>query len=583
MTRVGTNSDLDLFQTAGRTEPARTEPSMLPNRQSGNRNSALWAAYGDALGWISELTDKKGLERRTGGRPLDKPMRWRRRVGGRSGVNAWLPEGCYSDDSQLRLATGRAISARGFDVDLFAKVELPVWLSYGLGGGRSTVAAASNLARSRVSWFGNTFKGWTASGGNGAAMRIQPHVWASRSLEEPSAFLPDVVRNTICTHSHPIGLLGSVLHAMTLARAMSSGYCPTPDELLEFADIASDLPNVIRSDTEVGSYWRTAFDQEAGSFAEAWRQAVHEGKEAINVAANNPSGASGARRYHDLIERLKLRDADRRGSGLLTAVASAGLTWCEQDPQKALCIAANAIGTDTDTIATMAGALLGALAGSEPPSDVLDADLFRSEADRLTDIASNKEPEGHLYPDILHWSPPTSRADTLVQFKDGSLCVRGLGRASAIEEPISTPSGGFQWQWLRLESGQTMLIKRREVLSFGNEENELHSPGFSSTDTVQPGPITPATKPYVHARPRRGHIAENKPTASKGPGPGPALQREVVDELPLDLDRALEYISRNYDDDQHVGRALRRVVNKGTTGQIAAFTAALIDELRRRR
>ena len=586
MTRAGTNSDLDLFQTAGRGEPARIEPSALPNRQSRNRNSALWAAYGDALGWISELTDKKGLERRTGGRPLDRPMRWRRRVGGRGGVNAWLPEGCYSDDSQLRLATGRAISARGFEVDLFAKVELPVWLSYGLGGGRSTMAAASNLARSRVSWFGNTFKGWTASGGNGAAMRIQPHVWASRSLEEPSAFLPDVVRNTICTHSHPIGLLGSVLHAMTLARAMSSGYCPTPDELLEFADFASDLPNVIRTDTEVGSYWRTAFEQEAGSFAEAWRQAIHQGKEAIEVAANNPSGASGGRRYDDLIERLKLRDPARRGSGMLTAVASAGLTWCEQDPQKALCIAANAIGTDTDTIATMAGALLGALARSEPPSDVLDADLFRSEADRLADIAANKEPQGHPYPDILHWSAPTARADTLVQFKDGSLCVRGLGRAFAVDPPISAPSGDFQWQWLRLESGQTMFVKRREALSYGSEEIELPSPGFSSTDSVPPRSSTPTTKLPPPARPSFGLAAEKQQTASKcrpDPAPSPVPQPEAADDVPLDLDRALEYMLRNCDDDQQVGWALRRVVSKGTPGQIAAFTAALIDELRRRR
>ena len=30
--------------------------------------SALWAAYGDALGWISELTDTAGLMRRTGAR-----------------------------------------------------------------------------------------------------------------------------------------------------------------------------------------------------------------------------------------------------------------------------------------------------------------------------------------------------------------------------------------------------------------------------------------------------------------------------------------------------------------------------------
>ena len=39
------------------------------------RRSVLWAAYGDALGWISELTDSKGLGKRTGGRPLREPIR----------------------------------------------------------------------------------------------------------------------------------------------------------------------------------------------------------------------------------------------------------------------------------------------------------------------------------------------------------------------------------------------------------------------------------------------------------------------------------------------------------------------------
>ena len=96
---------------------------------------------------------------------------------------ATLPAGCYSDDTQLRLATGRAIRPDSFDVEAFAKVELPVWLGYALGAGKSTSAAALNLSKPRTSWFANTFKGWTESGGNGAAMRIQPHVWAARSLE----------------------------------------------------------------------------------------------------------------------------------------------------------------------------------------------------------------------------------------------------------------------------------------------------------------------------------------------------------------------------------------------------------------
>ena len=148
----------------------------LSSRRTLALGSALWAAYGDALGWISELTNERSLLKRTAGKPLIKPIPWKRRIGGRTGIVVDLPQGCYSDDTQLRLATGRAIRSEGFDVEAFAKVELPVWLSYALGGGRATSLAATNLIKRSTPWFANTFKGWNNSGGNGAAMRIQPHV-----------------------------------------------------------------------------------------------------------------------------------------------------------------------------------------------------------------------------------------------------------------------------------------------------------------------------------------------------------------------------------------------------------------------
>ena len=77
---------------------------------------------------------------------------------------------------------------------------------------------------------------------------------------------------------------------------------------------------------------------------------------------------------------------------------------------EAMRIAANELGTDTDTIATMAGAILGAATEADPPVEVLDADLFRSEADRLAEIADGGKPPNHAYPDLLHWSAPMIRA-----------------------------------------------------------------------------------------------------------------------------------------------------------------------------
>src|SRR6185437_7951231 len=111
-------------------------------RLSRTVGSMLWAAWADALGFISELTDDAGLRRRLQGKPLTEPVQWTRRIGGKFGVEMTLPSGCYSDDTQLRLATARAVHGAGFDVEAFARIELAIWPAYALGGGRATKAAA---------------------------------------------------------------------------------------------------------------------------------------------------------------------------------------------------------------------------------------------------------------------------------------------------------------------------------------------------------------------------------------------------------------------------------------------------------
>ncbi len=553
-------------------QPANAASTQFAARAAMTRCSALWAAYGDALGWISELTDSKGLKQRTKGEPLCRPIAWNRRIGGRGGIIATLPVGCYSDDSQLRFATGRAIGSGGFDVEAFAKVELPVWLSYGLGGGKSTSAAAKNLSRRTVPWFANTFKGWSVSGGNGAAMRIQPHVWASPDWDDVRSYLPDVVRNTICTHSHPIGLLGSVVHALTLAHTMATGRQPSVSDLMGAVKTAAELPEIMRSDTEVGNYWRGTFERESGSFDDAWRRAIEECKEAVSIAGAGAPNSNGAERYAALINGLRLRDPARRGSGMLTAVASVGLLWCEAEPEKAMRIAANELGTDTDTIASMAGAIAGAVAEAEPQAPVLDAELFRSEANRLVRIAFGKRLDGHRYPDLLRWSAPSRRADTLVRTRDEGFYVRGLGPAKVTSEPIMSPNGIFQWQWLTLNSGQTLLIKRRADLML--IEDEFERPPMQRSLHPMPSRVDANEGPSA---------SERWSTNSDGPmeAPPEETMNATAETGPsLDLPLALRYLESHKDDDRAVGGALRRVVNKGTPGQIAAFTSALIDHLR---
>ena len=546
---------------------AHSEPASA--RGTRTQRAALWAAYGDALGWISELTNANGLSRRTRGKPLTELMQWKRRIGGRSGVNVVLPIGCYSDDTQLRLATSRAIRPEGFDVEAFAKVELPVWLSYGLGGGKSTSAAASHLCQTRSTWWRNTFSGWTDSGGNGAAMRIQPHVWATRTPHEPESYLLDVVRNAICTHSHPTGLMGAVLHAQCVAHALVAGQAPSPDDLNGALAVAARLPEMVENDHEL-AYWRVAFEEHATSFREAWATSLEETKDALAVAVGCGRGTSEGR-YSAIVDGLELREPARRGSGMLTAVAAAALAWCEPRVADAIRVAANTLGTDTDTIATMVGAVLGATADSDPSVDVLDAELIRRDAGRLAKIAAGGVPASHQYPDLMHWLAPKTRADALVRIREGGLSVRGLGHATEMDENGELVSHGFRWRWVRLESGQTLLVKGRQNLPFEDVVSGC-GPDEARTATI-PKDAPTSTTSSRNQRSNRATPAEGRRTH----------QERSTSAEAHDVRGVVEYVREHIDEDAAIGRALRRVVSKGTTGEVAGFVAALIDLLEKNR
>ena len=480
-----------------------------------------------------------------------------------------MPQGCYSDDSQLRLATARSIRASGFDVEAFAKVELPVWVSYGLGGGRSTTAAAANLGNRKSVWWANRFKNWTNSGGNGAAMRVQPHVWAAPPPHNPETYLLDVVRNTICTHSHPVGIMGAVLHAQCLGHVMRSGRLPLPADLEVVLEQASELPDRIKGDSDLPN-WLAAFEAAASPFVPAWNEAVEEARRALDRVASihaNDRGKSPQAQYACLLDALDLRNPELRGSGMLTALAAVGLTWFEARPNEAMRIAANALGSDTDTIATMAGALLGSIADEDPRVEVLDASLFRGEARRLAQLAQGNKPSPHQYPDLLHWSPPKSRSDALARCRDGGLIVQGLGRAKALDKPVLS-AGRFKWQWVKLELGQTLLIKRRFELPEFNEDTSLKAgAGFREIRAEPSGRSSLSRDP------------ENE-------GDSTRLSDNLVDwrrdyaERTENVMKTVDYLQPRIGDDATIGRVLKKVAQNGTPAEFSGVVFGLYGLLR---
>lgn len=443
-------------------------------------HSALWGAYGDALGFMSELaTDPNVVKARTGTRLIEQTMPWVRRIGGKFGVECKLPAGCYSDDTQLRLATCRSIRSNGtFDVDAFAKIELPVWTCYALGAGRGSKAAAASLSRDGVTWYSNFYHSEGANylegGGNGAAMRIQPHVWTMKKSGSRE-LLRDITKNAICTHGHPRGILGAAFHGLCLEHVLSFGFMPGPEEWRHFVSKLSAVPELMDEDPDIRMFWLPVWTKKCGAtFREACFEVQNEFKQDIaalcSIQDDEPST-----QYRSAIRCLDAMNERERGSATKTALIAAFLCYTsgDHDPESALIMAANVLGSDTDSIASMAGTMLGCIANGPPPGALMDAEYLTTQALRMARIAEEQFVEHIPYPDLMQWSPPRTQQDCVI-LVDGIMEVLGLGKVVEQRESFSQPrSEAAIWQWLALASGQTILAKRRK---HPQTRNQLNAP-----------------------------------------------------------------------------------------------------------
>ena len=113
-------------------------------------NSILLSAIGDALGWITEFEKtQESIIKKYDTKEIDSFYDWEKYVGGR--FNGYLDKinyGSYSDDTQLLLSVARSIKPNGEINNIyFSKTELPNWLSYARGAGRTIKNAARKIER----------------------------------------------------------------------------------------------------------------------------------------------------------------------------------------------------------------------------------------------------------------------------------------------------------------------------------------------------------------------------------------------------------------------------------------------------
>lgn len=572
--------------------------SMPPHARRERRTvgSMLWAAWADALGFISELTDEAGLQRRLRGRALTEPVEWTRRIGGKFGVNVTLPPGCYSDDTQLRLATARAVGGTGFDVEAFARIELAVWPTYALGGGRSTKAAALNIVKPSTPWFGNFYGGWLDAGGNGVAMRIQPHIWAAPSPATLGQHVLDVITNGATSHGHPRALVGAVLHALSLGVTLHEGRVPAAERWPELLDLTDQAVKLIDEEPQLATLWRPAWESRTGTpFAEAWQRTVDECRSFLPLASQAVSQLTGsdgnlapdsATTYATLVKGLDLRDPPKRGSGITTVLTALALAAAAPaDPAGASRLAASVLGTDTDTIATMAAALAGASDAAPDAPPVLDSPYLTAEALRLAKIAARKTTMPFSYPDLLHWTPPRAQLDA-VGIAGDQLALAGLGWLTQVDGTTLVEARGTRWVWMRSDFGATFLAKQRpDLRPLPDVQWPVRRELLSDPAARHARPKIPHNQPTLDDNAAVTPPRSGTTTASSPPDAGNSCvppSESSASHSHVNIDDMLTWVDRHGFSEEAVGYATRRIAQLGTREQLVAFTMAIRAAIRDR-
>lgn len=529
-------------------------------REQKTINSALWAAAGDAIGWISELTDENGLKRRIGDNYLLKPVRWNRKIGGYSGVTVGLPAGTYSDDTQLRLAVSRAIRDNGeFDIESFAKIELPVWLSYALGAGRATKWAASHLMRKDITWFSNFYKSdgseYINAGGNGTAMRIQPHVWSCKQLSQKS-YTASVVKDSLVTHGHLIAVCGAILHADALQYALIN---ERPANISELENIISDfskIPDIINSIYELKNFWlpnweaisKKTIAEEIGTIIIETKHFLSRAVSAAN-SVNDPES-----KYKLAISALECDKESRRGAATNTALASSLLCHFFKDstPYEAVITCVNTLGTDTDSIASMAGAIFGCY-NEMPKWDIQDSQYIIDESIRLCKISENRATTNFSYPNISKWNAPQTQSDSLVRNNFGDYYILGLGKAHLLQGEAWTTKT-HSWQWLKLAFGQTILIKSKI-----GDLKTVNTPDLRNSEPMQ------QAEPLVSSLETQHYDKVHQGT----------LDYDIQENNRLDLDEITSSIIREGFNEQKIGHYLIELADKKGLESCIGFAAII--------
>jgi ADP-ribosylglycohydrolase len=374
------------------------------NPETKYKGAIKLAAIGDALGWITEFEKSSdSLKLKYGTDYVSNLYGWKKEVGGRfNGYIDNLKKGSYSDDTQLLLSVARSIKVDGtIDREYFSKIELPNWLLYARGAGRTIKNAARKIERKSAKWNSNFFNykagnatiDYRESGANGAAMRILPIALAN--FGGIDKIKEEIFANSIVTHGHPRAIIGAMLYGYAVDtilkfRPEHFTYEAFLTELGKDIHLKLSIPFIQKANF---SSWEKEWNSKAKiPFKEQYQTILDETQQYLRDIYKSLTNKIEDEKA---LRTLGCYNSDTKGSGTSTVIA--GIFLCckyHKEPIKGIEQAVNLIGTDTDSIAAFAGGLIGSLHGSSIIPDrfksIQDSDYLENIAIRLLEISESR-------------------------------------------------------------------------------------------------------------------------------------------------------------------------------------------------
>jgi ADP-ribosylglycohydrolase len=328
------------------------------------KGAMLGTAIGDALGWPYELRSKNRSKSKKANSYFAE---WTRGCSNPRYHNEKILPGEYSDDTQMTLAVARSIIVGNWEKFL-AENELPFWLKYERGGGGALLKAAKSCEKGVLLWQSNDTRDYFNAGGNGAVMRILPHVISAANTPDISRVMLDVIRDTLITHGHPRAFLGATCYAYAL------DYLLRKETVLEYGELVSA---VFAGQQDWGAFlnqelfenWISVANQYCGyDFTREW-DVVY-----TNMLRQLEFIKSLLKKGLMLDDTSMLNKLEcfskANGAGDVAALAAIYLaSKYANNPALGIKVPAFSFGADTDTIASITGGLLGMLNGTNwiPP------------------------------------------------------------------------------------------------------------------------------------------------------------------------------------------------------------------------